>query len=66
MAVPTKGETYSQLMEHLRLAQEASAMLAHLARANDENTRADGWLVISENFKRMQSVVTELATLGLH
>lgn len=64
--VPTKGETYGKLMEHLRQAQEAAAVLAHLARANSENNRADGWLVISEMFKRMQHRVTELATRGLH
>ncbi len=66
MRVPTKGEVYSQLMEHLRLAQEASAMLSHLARANSENRNADGWLAISENFRKIQAVVTDLATKGLH
>ena len=65
MSVPTHGETYSQLMEHLRKAQEASAMLAHLTRAQGgarDNALANGWLSISELFKKLQHQVTEMAT----
>ena len=65
MTVPTSGETYAKLMEHLRLAQEQAAMMAHLSRANSDNKKADGWLLISELFKRVQHQVTELATRGL-
>lgn len=64
--VPTQGETYSQLMEHLRKAQEASAMLAHLAAANDDRSLSNGWLVVSENFRKMQHSITQLATKGMH
>ena len=65
MQVPTQGEAYSKLMEHLRKAQEESATLAHLANANDDRKLAQGWLVVSENFKRMQNTVTILARRGM-
>ena len=61
MAVPTRGETYVQLIEHLRLAQEGCATLAHLDRANGDVALANGWLTLSELFKRAQHNVIELA-----
>jgi hypothetical protein len=61
MTVPTTGETYSQLMEHIRKAQEAAAMLAHLHKANDHHRMALSWLAVSENFKKMQHKLTQLA-----
>jgi hypothetical protein len=61
MTVPTIGETYSQLMEHVRKAQEAAAMLAHLHKANDNHRAALSWLAVSENFKKMQHKLTQLA-----
>jgi len=60
-SVPTEGETYSQLMEYVRKAQESSAMMAHLRKANDDHVGALAWLAISENFKRMQHNLTQLA-----
>lgn len=65
MSIPTKGEEYAKLMEHLRYAQENAAMLAHL-HADDSRLTAQGWLAISEMFKLLQHKVTELATKGLH
>lgn len=64
MSVPTHGEQYSKLMEHLRLAQEDAAMLAHLYRAHGtpkDRILADGWLTVSEGMKLMQHRVTQLA-----
>jgi hypothetical protein len=61
MRVPTAGETYSKLMEHLRRAQEESAMMAHLVR-DDNRELAKQWLVVSENFKKMQYSLTRLGT----
>jgi len=62
MSVPTTGETYSKLMEHLRQAQECSAMLAHLHRAQDNKPElARQWLAVSEGFKKMQYSLTQLA-----
>lgn len=65
MSIPTQGETYAKLLEHLRLAQEDSAMMAHLCNANDERQRAIGWLAVAENLRRMQHNVTVLAKRGL-
>lgn len=65
MTVPTQGEAYAKLMEHLRYAQEEAATLAHLAQANDDKKLGVGWLMISELFKKIQAQVTTLATRGL-
>lgn len=60
MTVPTPGETFAKLIEHLRLAQEDSAMMAHLRR-DDDKLIAQGWLAISEMLKKTQAQVTKLA-----
>ena len=65
MSVPTSGECFAKLIEYIRKAQEESAMLAHLANANDDRVLAKGWLTVSELFKKMQRQVTGLATKGL-
>ena len=65
MSLPTHGEAYHQLIEHLRLGQEAASMLAHLRRAEGDakgRMLADGWLAVSEGLKRMQSVVITIAS----
>lgn len=62
--VPTVGETYAKLMEHLRLAQEDAAMLAHLRSAEDDDKGriiGHGWLTVSEALKLMQHNVIKLA-----
>jgi hypothetical protein len=65
MTIPTTGETFSKLLEHIRLAEENAAMMAHLIRAQSrgakDNALANGWLSISELFRRMSIKVTELA-----
>lgn len=60
MTVPTPGETYAKLMEHLRYAQEDAAMLSHLVR-DDDPVHAQGWLAVSEMLKLTQQSVTKLA-----
>jgi len=65
-AVPTTGECFARLIENLRKAQEEAATLAHLERANDQRTRALGWLTVSEGLKLMQRNVTDLATKRLN
>lgn len=61
MSVPTQGESYSKLIEHIRKAQEEAAMLSHLTGLNDDRALSHGWLAISENLKKMQSMITSLA-----
>jgi hypothetical protein len=64
MSIPTKGEEFTKLIEHLRLGQESAAMIAHLHR-DDSKAMAMGWLAVSEGLKQMQQHVIKLATKGL-
>ena len=62
--LPTRGLTYAKLLDHLREAQELTAMMAHLVKA--EGTIADealgnGWIIISELLKRLTDKVTSMA-----
>lgn len=66
MSLPGRGEIYQRFTEHLRLAQEDAATLAHL-HADDQVTgraKAMGFLAISEALKEMQHNVMLLATKG--
>ena len=60
--VPTQGEVFAKLMEHIRYAQEGAASYAHLCRANGDTVRADGFLRASEQFKKTIHLLTQLAT----
>jgi hypothetical protein len=60
MSIPTLGEEFAKLIEHLRYAQEDAAMLAHLHR-DDSRTLARAWLAVSENLKKLQGLVTHIA-----
>jgi len=62
MSVPTVGEEYAKLMENLRYAEEHAAMIAHLHNHNDRRDIARKWLIVSENFKKLQHTLTQLAT----
>lgn len=64
MGIPTIGETFAKLVEHLRLAQEDAAMLAHL-RADDSRPLAMGWLAVEDRLKKLVHLVTQMATKGL-
>ncbi len=61
MSIPTISEEYSKLMEHLRMAEENAAMIAHLHNANDKRGLAIMWLKVSENFKNLQYTIAQLA-----
>ena len=61
MSIPTEGECYSKLMEHLIQAQEQAAMLGHLHNANDHRAAAVQWLRVSDLIKEMQMKLTQLA-----
>lgn len=67
--LPTRGLTYSKLLEHLREAQECAAMMGHLTKAegtHSDDAIGDGWLTVSENLRRMQHIITMLATSRLN
>lgn len=61
MSIPTTGEQFAILIEHLRKAQEAAAMIAHLTR-DDDKLRAQGWMAVSEMLKLTVHNCTKLAT----
>lgn len=66
MGVPTQGETFAKLLEHLRYAQEDAAMMAHLIQAQDTGNQMDkllarGWLGIEEMLKMTVHNVTKMA-----
>lgn len=64
MSIPLEGDEYAKLIEHIRKAQEASAMLAHLCKDKSE-AQSRGWLIVSEQLKLFQHTVTLLATRKL-
>lgn len=61
---PTPGITYMKLINNLREAQDACAMLSHLSNTETgikDIALAKGWLAIAEMLRRMQAKVTEMA-----
>jgi hypothetical protein len=61
----SESVTYSQLIEHLRLAQEAAAVLGHYKKANGDELIGQGFLGIAELLGRTCTGVTQLATKGV-
>jgi len=64
VSVPTQGEEFAKLLEHMRKSQDSAYMLAHLTRAQGskkDHALADGWIAVGELFKRQIWQVTELA-----
>ena len=58
----TEAEVYTQMMEHLRKAQECAATISHLTGLNSAKTATTrGWLVVSEQLKAMQRAITAIA-----
>lgn len=60
----TRSITYAKLIELLKDAQECSAVMAHLHNTEGnlaDTALANGWLLIAENLRRMQFVVTKMA-----
>jgi hypothetical protein len=61
MSVPTEYECYTRLLEYMRKAQEETAMLGHLANANDNSDRGRAWLSASEMLRKIEIQLTKLA-----
>lgn len=64
LGVPTRGDTYAQLMEKLRESEELAAMMAHLHQTEGntmDELLAKGWLGIAELFKKVRFQITKLA-----
>lgn len=60
----SEAVTYSQLVEHLRLAAEASYALGHYKKANDDELIGQGFLAIGQLLERTVVQITQLATKG--
>lgn len=65
MSIPTKGDEFAKLIEHIRKAEEHAAMLSHLY-ADESRMKQKSWLQVSELMKRMAVTVTDIATKGLN
>ncbi len=61
----TESDTYAQLLEYLRMAEECAYTIGHLRKANDDNLTSQGWLAIGEMLKLTQHTITKLATGAL-
>lgn len=57
----SEADTYMQLLEYLRLAEEAAYLLGHLRKANDDEVTGQGWLAVGEMLKLTQRNVASLA-----
>lgn len=57
--------TYSRLIEHLKLAAEASMVLGHLRKANGDELIGSGFLGIGQLLEKTCVQVTQLATKGI-
>jgi hypothetical protein len=66
MPVPSSGEVFTQLIEHLTRAQESCSTLSHLEGLNSSPIKARGWSAVAEMLKLTIHNVTDLATKGLH
>lgn len=68
MSLPRRSDVLEKLTHHLRLAQEAAALVAHITNEAGtplERENAVGWLTVSEQLKRMTHTVQMFATKGL-
>jgi hypothetical protein len=60
----SEADTFSQLLEYLRLAEEAAYMIGHLKKMNDEEVLGQGFLAVGEMLKMTQINVTRFITKG--
>lgn len=61
----SEADTYAQLLEYLRMAEEAAYTIGHLRKANDDALNGQGWLAVGEMLKLTQNTITKLATGAL-
>lgn len=63
MSVPSRGEVFAKLIEHLRQAQSCLATMAHLHKTESsmkDQKLAIGWLMMEEMFRKIIHKVTLL------
>lgn len=58
----SEADTFAQLLEYLRLAEEAAYTIGHLRKANDDELVGQGFLAVGELLKMTQANVTKFIT----
>jgi hypothetical protein len=58
----SEAATFGQLLEYLRMAEEACYTIGHINKANDDLVRGEGFLKIGKLLAKMRENVTILAT----
>lgn len=61
----TEAETFSALLENIRLAEEAAYTIGHFYKAQDDFELGQGFLAVGEMLKYTTISVTNLATKPL-
>jgi predicted nucleotide-binding protein (sugar kinase/HSP70/actin superfamily) len=61
----SESDTFAQMLEYLRMAEECAYTIGHLRKANDDELTGQGWLAVGEMLKLTQHSVTKLATGAL-
>lgn len=61
----SEAVTFSQLIEHMRLAAEAAYILGHFKKANNDELIGTGFLGIGQLLEKTCVQVTQLATKGI-
>lgn len=65
MSVPTQAEVLMRILHHIDEIQSDCATYAHLTRSMSSSAKdaalADGWIALSEMFKRVRHQVVEIA-----
>lgn len=57
----SEADTFSQLTEYLRLAEEACYTIGHLRKANDDDLTGTGFLGVGQMLAKVREQVTKLA-----
>lgn len=69
MAVPSRGEVFSKMIEHAREFQSCASMMAHLhnTEGNDTDKQlARGWLIIEDLIRKLVHKITMMGQGRLH
>ncbi len=61
----SEADTFAQLLEYLRMAEEACYTIGHLRKANDDSLSGDSWIVVGQMLRKMLYNITQLATSSL-
>lgn len=55
-------DTFKQLLEQLRLAEEDARKLSNISTVRNDIAKAKAWTAFANNFHQIQLVLTSLAT----